>query len=116
MHLNLFPTFNIAKFQTGPQYNKVSIFIRVHRLLDHFLINQKGFLEITELVKMTHVRGINCWAWIGTRIEDLLGQTEEAQIGIIVNEFGAKCWVLMEAMEDISGMDLVEVFYVVAEI
>lgn len=37
-------------------------------------------------------------------------------MGVVVNEFGCKCWVLVEAMEDESCMDLKEVFWVVAEV
>lgn len=49
-------------------------------------------------------------------MKDLLGLFEEAQVGVVVNELGTKCGVLVEAMQNVSSMDLKEVIWVVAEV
>ncbi|KAL6991523.1 hypothetical protein U1Q18_009635 [Sarracenia purpurea var. burkii] len=39
-----------------------------------------------------------------------------AEVGVGVDEFGRECCVLMEAMEDEAGVDLVEIERVFAEV
>lgn len=47
----------------------------------------------------------------------MLGETEEAKIGVGVNEFGRESKVLVEAMEDdVSCVDLLKMLWVLAEV
>lgn len=58
------------------------------------MVHQKGSLKITKLGQISQNGVVKSRTWIGNGNEDLLGDMEEAKIGIAVNEFGRECWVL----------------------
>lgn len=46
---------------------------------------------------------------MGYRVENLEREIKESKIGIGINKLGRESWVLVEAMEEEPGVNLVEV-------
>lgn len=70
------------------------------------------FSKLAKTPKKCAVQGCG---WVGNRVENLFRDAEMAKIGIGVDEFGSEGCVLMEAMEDEAGMDLLEMSWDFAE-
>lgn len=80
------------------------------------MVNRNGPLKLTQLRQISQHCVVKNRTWVRKRIEDLFGEIKEAKVGVGVDEFGGDSRVLVEAMEDEAGVDLLELLGFGAEV